>query len=119
MKILSFVCGTLMLFASQAVAQEAYYGGWDLTYDRQGDIDLCDSNDGSCLDLLSTPRYCGRPGVGYSTMNSYIRSNYPDYVSWYIDQSCNDQFGDFVRICVYSARGNLACSTYLENGWKW
>ncbi|MFN3693118.1 MAG: hypothetical protein ACK4SL_03445 [Candidatus Paceibacteria bacterium] len=119
--IRQFIAALFLVFATTQVATadhlaegDFFYGDWNVGYERQGDIDLGDGG-GYFLDLRSTTRYCGRPGASYSKMNRYIRSNYPDPVRWYVDEVCDD---GYVRICVYSAGGNVACSTYADYGWK-
>jgi hypothetical protein len=99
--------------ASSVYEGQSFYGEWDTSYERQGDIDLGDGS-GWYLDLRSTPLYCVQRGSSYSTMNRYIRSNYPENVSWFVDEVCSD---GYVRICVYASWGDVACSTYREFGW--
>ncbi|MFT7507175.1 MAG: hypothetical protein ACI92I_000315 [Acidimicrobiales bacterium] len=113
----SFVLLAMVQTANAAGLYEgqSFSGGWNLTYNRQGDIDIGDSSDGTFLDLRSTSRYCVHKGAGYSTMNRYIRSNYPDNVRWSVDEICND---GYVRICVSASWGAVACSTYSNHGWK-
>ncbi len=92
---------------------DSFVGGWQFYNSNPGNIKIGDGN-GWALDLRGTDRYCVSPGAGYSTMTSYISSNYPSHVSWFVDEICTD---GYVRICVYSGSGNLACSTYWDNGW--
>jgi hypothetical protein len=103
-----------MASADHLYEGDAFYGDWSVSNSVMGNIRLGDGG-GWMLDLRSTERWCAKRGTGYSTMQSYIRSNYPDGVSWFVDAICND---GYVRICVYSARGNIACSTYADYGWR-
>jgi hypothetical protein len=113
--------GTAVLAAALVVPAQAdhihegdsFYGGWSMSNRTQGNMVIGDGN-GWGLSLGTTERYCGRPGVGYSKMRNFIKSNYPDWVSWYVDEVCDD---GYVRICVYSAGGSQACSTYVDWGW--
>ncbi len=103
---------TLSAVADHIYEGESFYGGWELFSSAQGDITLGDG-DGSGLELYSTPGWCIRRGSSYSTMRSYIQSN-NGWVEWYIDEICTQ---GHVRICVYDAWGNVACSTFIERGW--
>lgn len=117
-KFFGAIIGGILALTVPAQAQEmypgdSYYGGWELSNRRQGDMVLGDGS-GTGLDLGTTERYCGRPGSKYSVVRKYIASNYPNSVSWFVDDVCND---GYVRICVYSERGNMACSSFVNQGW--
>ena len=92
---------------------DSFYGGWKASRSVQGNIMLGDGQ-GWGIDLRSTELYCGTPGSGYSTMQKFIRSNTDGYVSWYVDDICDRT----VRVCVYAAWGDVACSSYLDYGWR-
>jgi hypothetical protein len=122
-KFFASVMGATLLILSLATVPaqanhiyegDSFLGGWALSDRRQGDMIVGDGN-GSGLSLGSTERFCGRQGASYSKMRSYINSNYSNGgLSWYVDEICND---GYVRICVYSASGNQACSTFEDWGW--
>lgn len=100
--------------ADHLVEGDSFYGNWWLSGQTQGDMVLGDGN-GYGLVLGTTPRYCVRRGKSYSVMRSFIRDNYPDGVSWYVDEVCRD---GYVRVCVFSYSGAKACSTYVDYGWR-
>ncbi len=91
---------------------QAFYGGWAIPNIYRGEM-VVGNGMGLGLSVGGTDRFCGTPGAAYSTMARYIDSNYPMPVSWFVDEICND---GYVRICVYSNRGAMACSTYVYYG---
>lgn len=90
---------------------QAFYGDWEVF--GGGSVYLGDGA-GFALDIEGTSMYCDQPGSSYSRMNEYIQSNWPDPVSWFVDEICSQ---GVVRLCVHSSWGAVACSSYLDYGW--
>jgi hypothetical protein len=120
-KIIAGALFALMMFAGSTFANhvsegQSFTGGWK-AYNNQGGSEylLLGNGDGRGLELRGSERYCVRTGSSYKKMRSYIKSNYPKHVYWYVDQVCND---NHVRVCVENRAGRIACSTYRNKGWR-
>lgn len=116
-----------MLFAAAAAAAmlvaapaaNAYVGDWYFA-DIPGEFEvlhLGDNTDGSYLRLGGTGAYCVKRGVPYATIRNILVRNGTSgqQINWWIDEECTS---GYVRICVENSRGESACSTYTDQGWR-
>ncbi len=124
-RVLSALILILLPLLSVGVAQgqqsvyegESYYGNW-VVYTADG-IDLGDGSGENMLWLGGTLDWCYTRGSTYATMNQYVLSNWPDDVSWWVDETCwhRGSGSHLIRVCVESSRGASVCSTYRDLGW--
>lgn len=116
-KFLKIVLAAAGLMATAAAPALAYEGYW-YSQTNPEYMELGDNDDGTYLALGSTPGYCGRPGNSYSQMRRVLRNNGDEDITWWIQQTCDDGFDSYVKVCVENWRGQQACSTYRDYGWQ-
>ena len=104
------------IMAGTVVSANAYVGAW-YYHDVTGDwevLRLGDNSDGTYRELRGTGLYCGRPGQPYARIRRVLDRNAGNDIRWWETHSCDNT----VRICVENYRGETACSTYWDNGWR-
>lgn len=113
----------LALLATAAVppasASEYYYGGWSLTRDKVTGkvqfVTLGNLKRGVGLKLRNSYRFCHRPGSADRV--GEVLENENDRIRWEItDDVCDN--GQYIRICVHSRFGEVACATFEKLGWQ-
>lgn len=118
-KMLTTAVAVVTMLAVSAGAAFAYTGDW--YYDDNPGwsevLRLGDNTDGTFRHLSGSERYCGRPGASYAKMRRILLRNGTDgeQIDWWVADTCSD---NHVRICVENWRGESACSTYWDDGWK-
>lgn len=116
---------TLVLITVGAIATAtpafAYEGGWYTDNNLGGSevLYLGDNSNDTYLLLRGASGYCGSPGASYAKMRRIIGNEY-DQITWWIDQTCNDNRTGiaYARVCVENYLGQSACSTYRYVGWE-
>jgi hypothetical protein len=93
-----------------------YRGDWGILDD--GYIMLGHERNGTGRLLSGTPLYCGVPGDRYAVMNQVLDRNGNGMIDWSVEERCSDYRGNFARVCVLNRRGEGACSTYRDHGWR-
>jgi hypothetical protein len=93
-----------------------YRGDWGILDD--GYIMLGHERNGTERLLSGTPLYCGVPGDRYAVMNQVLDRNGNGMIDWSVEERCSDYRGNFARVCVLNRRGEGACSTYRDHGWR-